>query len=66
MTVKDSRKGQVTCRNKQTNECFLHSKQLNAFDHPYHIHKYLVNLEPSCWLIGTLFSTNLLNIFSYI
>ena len=41
MIVKDNRKGQVTRRNKQTNEYFLHRKQLNAFDHPYHIHKYL-------------------------
>ena len=36
----------------------MHDKQLTTFDHPYHIHKYLdsVNLQPSCWLIGTLFS----------
>ena len=28
-------------RFKQTNKYFLHYKQLNTFDHPYHIHKYL-------------------------
>ena len=31
----------MTRRNKQTNKYFLHYKQLNTFDHPYHIHKYL-------------------------
>ena len=36
MIVKDNGKGQVTCRNEQTNEYFLHYKQLNPFDHPYH------------------------------
>ena len=41
MIVKDNAKGQVTCQNKQTNKIFLHYKQLNTFDHPYHIHKYL-------------------------
>ena len=68
MIVKDNGIGQVTRRYKQTNEyLFLHYKQLNIFDHPYHIHKYLDSeLQPSCWLIGTLFSTNLINIFSYI
>ena len=28
---------------------FIHYKQLNAFDHPYHIHKYL-DSEPSTFL----------------
>ena len=28
-------------RLKQTNKYFLNYKQLNTFDHPYHIHKYL-------------------------
>ena len=28
-------------RLKQTNKYFLHYKQLNTFDHPYHIHKFL-------------------------
>ena len=28
-------------RIKQTNKYFLHYKQLNTFDHPYHIQKYL-------------------------
>ena len=50
MIVKDNGKGQVTRRNKQTNEYFLHWKQLNAFDHPYHIHKYL-DSEPSTFLL---------------
>ena len=50
MIVKDDRKDQVTRRNKQTNEYFLHCKQLNAFDHPYHIHKYL-DSEPSTFLL---------------
>ena len=29
---------------------FLHHKQLNTFDHPYHIHKY-VDSEPSTLLL---------------
>ena len=41
MIVKDNGKGQVTCRNKQTNKYFLHCKQLNTFDYPYHIHIYV-------------------------
>ena len=45
MIVKDDGKGQVTRRNKQTNEYFLHS-----FDHPYHIHKFL-DSEPSTFLL---------------
>ena len=52
MIVKDNRKGQGTRRNKQTNEYFLHWKQSNAFDHPYHIHKYL-DSEPSTFLLVT-------------
>ena len=52
MVVKDNGKGQVTCRNKQTNKYFLHYKQLNTFDHPYHIHKYL-DSEPSTFLLVT-------------
>ena len=50
MIVKDNGKGQVTCRNTQTNDYFLHYKQLNTFDHPYHIHKYL-DSEPSTFLL---------------
>ena len=50
MIVKDNGKGQVTRRNKQTNQYFLHYKQLNTFDHPYHIHKYL-DSEPSTFLL---------------
>ena len=68
MIVKDNGKGQVTRRNKQTNKYFPHYKQLNTFDHSYHIHKYL-DSEPSTFLlvnIGTLFSTNLINMFRYI
>ena len=41
MIVKDNGKGQVTRRNKQTSKYFSHYKQLNTFEHPYHIHKYL-------------------------
>ena len=41
MIVKGNGKGQVTRRNKQTNEYFSHYKQLNTLDYPYHIHKYL-------------------------
>ena len=44
MIVKDNGKGQITCRNKQT------YKQLNTFDHSYHIHKYL-DSEPSTFLL---------------
>ena len=29
-----------TQRLKQTNKYFVHYKQLNTFDHPYHIYKY--------------------------
>ena len=50
MIVKDNGKGQVTHRNKQTNKYFLHYKQLNTFDHAYHIRKYLDN-EPSTFLL---------------
>ena len=50
MIVKDNGKGQVTRRNKQTNKYFLHYKQLNTFDHPYHIHK-LLDSEPSTFLL---------------
>ena len=35
---------------KQTNEYFLHYKQLNTFDHPYHIYKYF-DSEPSTFLL---------------
>ena len=35
---------------KQINKYFLHYKQLNTIDHPYHIHKYLDN-EPSTFLL---------------
>ena len=52
MIVKDG-KCQVTCRNKQTNKYFLHYKQLNTFDHPYHIHKYL-DSEPSTFLLASI------------
>ena len=37
-------------RLKQTNKYFLHYKQLNTFDHPYQIHKYL-DSEPSTFLL---------------
>ena len=50
MIVKDNVKGQVTRRNKQTNRYFFHYRQLNTFDHPYHIHKYL-DSEPSTFLL---------------
>ena len=50
MIVKDNCKGQVTCRNKRTNKHFWHYKQLNTFDHPNHIHKYL-DSEPSTILL---------------
>ena len=50
MIVKDNGKGQVTCQNKETNKYFLHYKQLNTFDHPYHTHKYL-DSEPSSFLL---------------
>ena len=36
--------------NPQTNKYFLHYKQLNTFDHPYHIHKYL-ECKPSAFLL---------------
>ena len=45
-------------RLKQTNKYFLHYKQLNTFDHPYHIHKYL-DSEPS-----TVFLVNRYIIFN--
>ena len=50
MIVKDNGKSQVTRRNKQTNKYFLHYKQLNTFDHPYHRHKYS-DREPSTFLL---------------
>ena len=50
MIVTDNGKGQMTHQNKQTNKYFLHQKQLNTFDHPYHIHKYL-DSEPSTFLL---------------
>ena len=50
MIVKDNGKGQVTRRNKQTKNFFLHYKQLNTFDHPYHIHEYL-DSEPLAFLL---------------
>ena len=37
-------------RLKQTNMYFLHYKQLNTFDHPYHIQKYL-DSETSTFLL---------------
>ena len=37
-------------RLKQANKYFLHHKQFNTFDHPYHIHKYL-DSEPSTFLL---------------
>ena len=37
----------------QTNKYFLHYKQLNPFDYPYHIHKYL-DSEPSTFLLGAI------------
>ena len=37
-------------RLKKTNKYFLHNKQLNTFDHSYHIHKYLYS-EPSIFLL---------------
>ena len=37
-------------RLEQTSKYFLHYKQLNTFDHPYHIHKYL-DSEPSTFLL---------------
>ena len=37
-------------RLKQTNKYFFSYKQLNPFDHPYHIHKCL-NSEPSTFLL---------------
>ena len=50
MIVKDNGKGQLTCQNKETNKYFLHYKQLNTFDHPYHIQKCL-DSEPSTFLL---------------
>ena len=50
MIVKDNGEGQVTRRNKQTSKYFFTLKQLNTFDHPYHIHKYL-DSEPSTFLL---------------
>ena len=38
-------------RVKQTNDFFLHFRQLNTFDHPYHIHKYLDNESSTCLLL---------------
>ena len=37
-------------RLKQANKYFLHYKQLNTFDHLYHIHKYL-DSEPLTFLL---------------
>ena len=37
-------------RLKQTNKYFLHYKQVNTFDNPYPIHKYL-DSEPSTFLL---------------
>ena len=37
-------------RLKQTNKYFLCYKQLNTFEHPYHIHKCL-DSEPSTFLL---------------
>ena len=37
-------------RLQQTNKYFLHYKQLNTFEHPYHIHKCLDH-EPSTFLL---------------
>ena len=37
-------------RLKQSNQYFLHYKQLNTFDHPYHEHKFL-DSEPSTFLL---------------
>ena len=39
----------VKVKYKQTNKHVLHYKQLNTFDHPYHIDKYL-DSEPSTFL----------------
>ena len=50
MIVKDNGKGRVTRRNKQTIKYFLPNKQLNTFDHPYHMHKFL-DSEPSTFLL---------------
>ena len=55
MIVKDNGKGQVRRRNKQTNKYFSHYKQLNTFDHPYHIHKYL-DSESSTFLLVNRYS----------
>ena len=55
MIVKDNVKGQVTRRNKQTNKYFSNYKQLNTFDHPYHIHKYL-DSESSTFLLVNRYS----------
>ena len=53
--MKDNSKGQVTRRNKHTNKYFSNHKQLNTFDHPYHIHKYL-DSEPSTFLLVNRYS----------
>ena len=50
MIVKDNGKGQLTRRNKQIKKYFLDYKQLNTFDHPYHIHKSL-DSEPLTFLL---------------
>ena len=55
MIVKDNGEGHVTRRNKQTNKYFLHYKQLNTFDHPHHIHKYL-DSESSTFLLVNRYS----------
>ena len=53
---------------KQINN-FLHYKQLNTFDHPYHIDKYL-DSEPSTVLLVNRYvifnKFDDINIFSYI
>ena len=56
MIVKDNGKGQITCRDKQTNKHLLHYKQLNTFDHPHNIHKYF-DSEPSTVLLVNRYIT---------
>ena len=54
-------------RLQQTNKCFLHYKQLNTFDHPYHIHKYLDSETSTVLLVNRYIIFNkFVNIFSYI
>ena len=48
---------------RQTNKYFLHYEQLSTFDHPsYYTIGKTVSLQPSCWLIGTFLSTNLIQL----